>query len=59
MEYHFLKNGKLTSEQHENRKLLRLVMNSQNFKVLPTEWWHFNACSNKYAKRNYKVLLEE
>ena len=59
LEQYFLKNGKLTSEQYENRMLLRQVMNSQNFKVLSTEWWHFNACSNKYAKRNFKVLLEE
>ncbi len=59
LEQHFFKNGKLTSQQYENRKLLRQVMNSQNFKVLSTEWWHFNACTKKYAKRNYKLLLKE
>ncbi len=59
LEQNFLKNGKLTTEQYENRKLLRKVMNSQNFNVLPTEWWHFNACTIKYARRNYKLLLEE
>ena len=59
MEDEFLKKGKLSHEQYENRKLLRKVMDSQNFEVLSTEWWHFNACSFKHARTNYKVLLEE
>ena len=58
-ESQFLNNGKLSSKQHKNRKLLRQVMNSQGFKVLSTEWWHFNACSKKYARRNYKLLIRE
>ena len=56
-----LKLGKfnIPEPEHKNRKLLRQVMNSQGFKVLSTEWWHFNACTKKYARRNYKLLIKE
>lgn len=52
----FLKQGLLTQEQVENRKLLRKAMATQNFRVLPTEWWHFNATSREEAKQKYKLI---
>lgn len=52
----FLKSGELTLEQIENRILLRKVMQSQNFRNIPTEWWHFNAFSRDQAKRRYDLL---
>lgn len=59
METHFLSTGELTKEQVANRELLRKVMRSQGFRILPTEWWHFNACSRAEAKLKYVVLENE
>jgi D-alanyl-D-alanine dipeptidase len=59
LEEQFLASGELTSEQLENRKLLRKVMGSQGFKNITTEWWHFNACSRNEAKQKYTILLTE
>ena len=59
LEEQFLASGELTNEQIENRKLLRKVMESQGFKNIATEWWHFNACSRNEAKEKYTILLTE
>ncbi len=59
MEAKFLSNGQLTQAQINNRKLLRRVMRSQYFRNLPTEWWHFNACSREDAKLKYSYLEKE
>ena len=56
LEAEFLAKGELTPQQVENRKLLRKVMKSQGFSNIPTEWWHFNACSRAQAKIKYKIL---
>jgi D-alanyl-D-alanine dipeptidase len=58
-EWKFLASGELTKEQHENRKLLREVMKSQGFRGIPSEWWHFNACSRDQAVVKYKKLVFE
>lgn len=42
-ENEFLISGELTRAQLENRLILRGLMEKQGFKVLPHEWWHFNA----------------
>jgi len=55
----FLRAGALTLEQVANRKLLRSLMQSQGFRQLPTEWWHYNACSRQEAKKKYKVYQTE
>jgi len=55
----YLKSGKLTKEQHDNRLLLRKVMASQKFRQLPTEWWHYNAYSREVARRMFKALEVE
>ena len=59
LEKQFLDSGELTSEQVENRKLLRRVMTSQHFSNISTEWWHFNACTRNEAKEKYAILLTE
>jgi len=59
LEKHFLKTGELTNRQIENRELLRKVMRKEGFRNIPTEWWHFNACSRKDGLSKYQVLLEE
>ena len=59
LEYYFLKNGQLSNQQVENRRLLRKVMKSQKFSNIPTEWWHFNACSRWYAISHYQLIKTE
>jgi D-alanyl-D-alanine dipeptidase len=58
-EKQFLSEGKLSAIHIENRDLLRKVMKSQQFRQIPTEWWHFNACSREEGILKYKVLLVE
>jgi D-alanyl-D-alanine dipeptidase len=59
MENYYLSIGKLTIQQIENRKLLRKVLQSQAFRNLSTEWWHFNACSRADALIKYQVVENE
>ncbi len=51
-----LKEGKLTSRQIENRKLLRRVMQSAGFIQLPIEWWHFDAFPPSEVRKKYKIV---
>lgn len=59
LESYFLKTGELTKQQIENRELLRKVMRKEGFRNIPTEWWHFNACSRREGLAKYEVLFEE
>jgi D-alanyl-D-alanine dipeptidase len=55
----FLRTGQLTPLQVINRKILRNAMQAEGFRQLPTEWWHYNACSRAEAKIKYKVFYTE
>jgi D-alanyl-D-alanine dipeptidase len=59
LESYFLNTGELKPFQVENRELLRKVMQKEGFRNIPTEWWHFNACSRKQAILKYQVLMNE
>lgn len=59
MEWKFIQSGELTEVHIANRKLLREVMKSQGFRNIPTEWWHFNACSRNQAVAKYRKLVFE
>jgi D-alanyl-D-alanine dipeptidase len=50
------KQGKLNEAQLANRRLLRSCMKMAGFTGTSSEWWHFNACSLKEAKRLYKII---
>lgn len=39
-----------------NRRLLRRVMSAGGWRVLPTEWWHFNLRTRAQAKAHYQVI---
>lgn len=56
LEEQFLKIGQLTVEQHQNRLLLRCLLEDQGFKVLEHEWWHFNALSKEQVYGFFPVL---
>ncbi|MCP4134600.1 MAG: M15 family metallopeptidase [bacterium] len=52
----YLKKGKLTKKQIENRELLRAVMKQAGFHGLRIEWWHFNAFPKSVIKKKYKII---
>ncbi len=47
---------RLSARARANRQLLRRVMAAGGFRVLRTEWWHFNLKSRAEARKNYKVI---
>lgn len=55
-EAEFLKQGRLTQKQIDNRKLLRMIMVDSGFAPLPIEWWHFDALDKSVVKANYKII---
>ena len=50
-EQKFLKEGKLTQQQLDNRLLLRSVMTQAGFQTIPNEWWHFQTMNRAQAKQ--------
>jgi len=52
----FIKAGRLSKEQVENRLLLRKVMVEAGFIQLPLEWWHFDALPKAEVKSTYKIV---
>ena len=55
-EKEFIESGDLTQEQLNNRILLRKVMRTGGFWVLPTEWWHFNGFTRAAAKEKFSPI---
>jgi D-alanyl-D-alanine dipeptidase len=56
LEDQFLKEGKLSEAQIQNRHLLRKAMEAAGFIQLPIEWWHFDALPISEVKANYKII---
>lgn len=52
----YIKQGKLTKAQVENRLILRRAMESVGFSVLNREWWHFNAFADGVVLKKYKKI---
>jgi hypothetical protein len=52
----YLKSGKLSQKQYNNRHLLRELMVASGFMPITTEWWHFNSCYRKQAKVWYPLV---
>lgn len=51
-----LASGELTWAQFENRMILRRPMEEAGFKVLPWEWWHFDAQPHEVVRRHFKIV---
>lgn len=52
----FLELGILTSEQVENRELLRYVMTNAGYSFIRNEWWHFNAEPRSVVTNQYPLI---
>ncbi|MEM6271182.1 MAG: M15 family metallopeptidase [Bacteroidota bacterium] len=52
-EAEMLRTGQLTETQHKNRLLLRRTMRQAGFYDIRTEWWHFNAFTNRTTKSRF------
>ncbi|HSJ67338.1 MAG TPA: M15 family metallopeptidase [Anditalea sp.] len=55
-EAQMLKEGKITQNHINNRKLLREVMLGAGFTGIGSEWWHFNAYSRKVAGQKFEII---
>lgn len=52
----FLKQGRLSQQQINNRHLLKRVMQNAGFYPIFSEWWHFNALPGKFVRKNYPIV---
>jgi zinc D-Ala-D-Ala dipeptidase len=55
-ENRYLRSGHLTAQQHEHRLALRNAMLNAGFRMVNHEWWHFEAFSVDYIRKNYKII---
>ncbi len=51
-----LARGELSAEQLANRLALREVMLRAGFRVLVSEWWHFDCASHRETRKRYKPI---
>lgn len=55
-ESRFFQEGKLSREQWDNRQLLRKVMRDAGFRMIQSEWWHFNAFNKEEIRTRYGII---
>ena len=51
-----LREKRLTTRHIQNRKILREAMAAGGYKVLATEWWHFNFKTRAQARAHYTPI---
>ena len=55
-EAQLVREGKISHEAFENRRLLRRVMKEAGLLPLRSEWWHFNLMPREQARRRLKPI---
>ena len=55
-EIQHIENGLLSKEALGNRLLLRSVMIKAGFRMITSEWWHFNSDTKASAAAKYKLI---
>ena len=55
-ELEMLEKGLLTKQQHENRLILRNIMETSGFFQLSFEWWHYDADRGENVRNNYDII---
>ena len=48
----------VTKEQHENRMVLKKVMEENGFKNYPEEWWHYTLREEPFKGRYFDFVIE-
>jgi zinc D-Ala-D-Ala dipeptidase len=56
LESEFLRQGKLSREQLDNRRILRSIMLEAGWQMINIEWWHFDAFPIVYTRQNYTII---
>ena len=56
LEGRFLKGGKLTQAQIDNRLILRKAMVGAGFRQLPYEWWHYDALAEGQVRGKFEIV---
>jgi D-alanyl-D-alanine dipeptidase len=56
LEKKFLREGKLSLAQVENRRILRDAMLEAGWHPLSIEWWHFNAFPKAHIRQHYSII---
>lgn len=56
LEQQKLASGELTQAQLDNRLILRRAMEGAGFKVLPEEWWHFDALGADLVRKQFTIV---
>jgi D-alanyl-D-alanine dipeptidase len=51
-----LASGELSRAQLDNRMILRRAMEEAGFKVLPEEWWHFDALPAELVRKQFTIV---
>lgn len=52
----YLKTGKLTQKQIDNRLILRQLMVRAGFRSIPNEWWHFDGLPREELEKKYRMV---
>lgn len=55
-EQKFMKEGKLTQQQIDNRLILRKIMTEAGFRPIPNEWWHFDGLPQDELEKKYHMI---
>ncbi len=55
-EAEFLRSGRLSRAQRENRLLLRRAMLRAGFEPFSKEWWHFDAFPGWWVREHYSIV---
>ncbi len=55
-ESEFLKEGKLSTRQVGNRRILREAMKAGGFHPISNEWWHFDGLPGAEVRSKYKII---
>ncbi len=55
-EEQMLREGKITQEHVDNRKILREAMRAGGFSGIGSEWWHFDAYNRKQAAEKFAIV---
>lgn len=50
--------SKITSEQKENRKLLKRTMSKYGFRAYPQEWWHYTLRMEPFHDTYFNFIIE-